>query len=263
MGEFLNRQAEAGVITLTMNRPEDRNALSGDDQFAEFVAASDAINRDPTAKVVILTGAGPAFCSGGNIKHLRQLAEQETPNRFELRAHYRFGIQRVTEAMYALEVPTIAAVNGPAIGAGCDLACTCDIRIAAEGARFAESFVKLGIISGDGGSWLLPKIVGHSHASELAFTGDPIDAARALEIGLVSQVVSQDELLDSARTLAGRIASQSAPALRLTKRLLREGARTDLSTLLELSAAYQAIAHCTDDYKQAIEEFFAGREKKK
>ena len=259
MSEFLQRETTDGVITVTMNRPHDRNALSDNDQFQEFVDVCDSINRDPKSQVVILTGAGTSFCSGGNIKQLRELAEAETLNPVELRAHYRFGIQRVTEAMYGLEVPTIAAVNGPAIGAGCDLACTCDIRIAADSARFAESFVNLGIISGDGGAWLLPRVVGHSRASEMAFTGDPIDAQHALEIGLVSKLVAQDDLMMEARALAGRIATNSAPALRLTKRLLREGARTDLSTLLEMSAAYQALAHCTDDYKHSVNDFFARR----
>ena len=127
----------------------------------------------------------------------------------DIRHDYRRGIQRLTLALFNLEVPVIAAVNGHAIGAGLDLACMCDIRIASEKAKFAESFIKLGIIPGDGGAWLLPRIVGMSRAAELAFTGDMIDAQQALAWNLVSRVVPHDELMPAARELAGRIAQHA------------------------------------------------------
>ncbi|MCY1528738.1 Short-chain-enoyl-CoA hydratase [compost metagenome] len=158
-------------------------------------------------------------------------------------------------ALCNLEVPTIAAVNGPAIGAGCDLACMCDIRIAADEARFAESFVKLGLTPGDGGAWLLPRVVGMSRACEMAFTGRSVDAAQALGMGLVSQVVEQGALLPAALALAQEIAQHSGHALRLTKRLLREGQHTRLDTLLELSARFQALAHHTQEHATALDAF--------
>jgi enoyl-CoA hydratase/carnithine racemase len=133
----------------------------------------------------------------------------------------------------------------------------CDIRIASERAKFAESFVKLGIIPGDGGAWLLPRIVGMSKAAELSFTGDTIDAAEALACGLVSRVVAPADLMPQAMALAQRIATNPAPALRMAKRLLREGQHTRLDTLLEMSAAFQALAHHTPEHAQAIDAFLA------
>ena len=145
-------------------------------------------------------------------------------------------------AFEKLDVPIIAAVNGPAIGAGLDLACMCDMRIAAESARFAESFVKLGIIPGDGGAWLLPRVVGFSKACEMAFTGDMVKSVEALACGLVSKVVPDGELMPAARALAERIAANPPHAVRMTKRLIRGGRDISLAALLELSAAMQSLA---------------------
>jgi enoyl-CoA hydratase/carnithine racemase len=174
-----------------------------------------------------------------------------------VRNNYRRDIQNIPLNLYDLDVPTIAAVNGAAIGAGCDLACMCDIRIASERAKFAESFVKLGIIPGDGGAWLLPRLVGQSKAAELTFTGDTIDAVEALACGLVSKVVPADDLMDEARALADRMAANPGHSLRMAKRLLREGQHVRLDTLLEMSAAFQAIAHHTEEHDQAIDALLA------
>jgi enoyl-CoA hydratase/carnithine racemase len=167
-------------------------------------------------------------------------------------AYYTEGIQRIPLAFEALDAPMIAAVNGPAIGAGTDLACMCDLRIAAEEACFAESFVKLGIIPGDGGAWFLPRIVGWSKACEMAFTGDLLSARDALACGLVSQVVPKDELIPASRRLAERIAANPPLAVRATKRLLREGRFARLDTLLQLAAGAQAIAHTTGEHREAL-----------
>jgi enoyl-CoA hydratase/carnithine racemase len=155
-------------------------------------------------------------------------------------------------ALYELNVPTIAAVNGPAIGAGLDLACMCDMRIASDKAIFAESFIRVGIVPGDGGAWLLPRVVGMSVACEMSFTGDPLNAEEARAVGLVSRVVPHAELMAAARALAARVAKNPPQMLRMTKRLLREGQHTRLSSLLEMSAAFQAIAHETADHKEAV-----------
>jgi enoyl-CoA hydratase/carnithine racemase len=177
----------------------------------------------------------------------------------DIRHEYRRGIQRLTLALFNLEVPVIAAANGHAIGAGLDLACMCDIRIASEKAKFAESFVRLGIIPGDGGAWLLPRIVGMSRAAELSFTGDTIDAQQALAWNLVSRVVPHDELMAAARELAGRIAQHASQGLRLTKRLMREAIHARLDTVLELSATFQAICHKTPDHSEAVDAFLEKR----
>jgi enoyl-CoA hydratase/carnithine racemase len=149
-------------------------------------------------------------------------------------------------------VPTIAAVNGPAIGAGCDLSLMCDLRIASTAAVFAESFVKVGLIPGDGGAWLLPRAIGNARAAEMAFTGEPIDAAKALDWGLVSQLTEPEELLSAAHALAARVAANPPQVLRMTKKLLREGQHQSLESLLELSAAMQSIAHHTRDHHEAV-----------
>lgn len=261
MTPFLLREQAGAVVTLTMNRPESRNTLTDDTQSAEFKAVCEEINRDPSVKCVILTGAGSAFCAGGNVKDMQSKTGIAAGSPDVIRNGYKNGIQRVPLALYNLEVPTIAAVNGPAIGAGCDVACMCDIRIASSSARFAESFVKIGIIPGDGGAWLLPRVVGLSKAAELTFTGDTIDAQAALACGLVSQVVAPEALLPSARALAERIAANPGPALRMSKKLLREGQYTRLETLLEMSAAFQAIAHHTPEHDAAIARFVAAMKK--
>ena len=146
----------------------------------------------------------------------------------------------------------IAAVNGHAIGLGCDLACLCDMRIAAESALFSCSFIKVGLVPGDGGAWSLARVVGYATAAELFFTGDRFDATRAKEIGLVARVVPDADLLPAALALAERIAANPARALRLTKRLLREAQTARMSEILELSAAYQALVHETADHKEAV-----------
>jgi enoyl-CoA hydratase/carnithine racemase len=153
----------------------------------------------------------------------------------------------------------IAAINGPAIGAGLDVACMCDIRIASEKAIFAESFIKLGLVPGDGGAWLLPRAVSASKAAEMAFTGDTINAADALACGLVSKVVAPEALEAEARAIAERIAINPAQALRITKRLLREGEHSRLESLLEMSAAFQALVHHTKDHGEAVEAFLGKR----
>ena len=252
---------EGEIAIITLNRPESRNPLDVDTQDA-LIAAVNRLEAEPGVRVGILTGAGSAFSSGGNVRRMGQAAAagptERTPA--QARAYYRHGIQRIPRAMEAVEVPIIAAVNGPAVGAGCDLACMCDVRIAAESARFAESFVKLGIIPGDGGAFLLPRIVGFAKASEMALTGDMLSAQEALAIGLVSRIVPDAELLDAARAIAGRIAANPPQAVRMTKKLLRTAWRATLDETLELSAGMQAVAHTTADHKEALA---AMREKRK
>lgn len=248
-------QKDGPVVTLTMNRPASRNAITDSDAIDEIEAACKRIELDLSVRAVILTGAGPGFSSGGNLKTMHGELGAGLGEPVRSRYAYRNGIQRIPKALYNLEVPTIAAVNGPAIGAGCDLACMCDIRIASEKATFAESFVKVGIIPGDGGAWLLPRVVGMSKASEMAFTGETLDANQALACGLVSRVVPHEKLLEEARELADRIAANPGHVLRMTKRLLREGQHTRLETLLEMSAGFQALAHHTADHAEALDAF--------
>jgi len=241
-----------------MSQPETRNALTGNSAVEEFLQACTQIGRDAGIRAVILTAEGPIFSSGGNLKDMQRYYTQDLAAE-AIREEYRNGIQRIPKALYNLDVPVIAAVNGPAIGAGLDLACMCDIRIASDSATFAESFVKVGLVPGDGGAWLLPRVVGMSKASEMAFTGEALSATEALACGLVSRVVPRESLLEEAHRLAGKIAANPGGVLRMTKRLLREGERSTLESLLELSASYQAIAHLTPDHHEAVRAFVEKR----
>lgn len=245
-------EQDGPIVTLTLNRPEARNPISERDVVDGLVAALGRVGADPSVRVAILTGAGSAFSSGGDLRAMEGALEERARDPAATVAYYTQGIQRIPLAFEALDVPVIAAVNGPAIGAGTDLACMCDLRIAADTARFAESFVKIGIIPGDGGAWLLPRIVGWSKACEMALTGDAISAEDALACGLVSQVVPGPELMAASRRLAERIAVNPPQAVRATKRLLREGRFASLPTLLQLSASAQAIAHTTQEHREAL-----------
>lgn len=258
---FLNIQRDGAILTLTMSQPETRNALTGNTAVEEFVQACDAIRRDASVKAVILTADGPVFSSGGNVKDMRRFFDEAlTPDL--IREEYRQGIQRIPRALYNLDVPVICAVNGPAVGAGLDLVCMCDIRVASETASFAESFVRVGIVPGDGGAWLLPRAVGRAKAAEMAFTGEAIDAQEALACGLVSRVVPAGDLLATAFALAEKIAANPGAVMRMTKRLLRESEHASLDSLLELSAGYQAIAHKTADHREAVTAFIEKRKPK-
>lgn len=259
MKPFLIIEREDSVITARMDSPDTRNALSDPSQLQEFMDLCAAVRADRSIKVVVLTGNGPAFCAGGNVKDMRDRGGIFAGTPYEIRDRYRNGIQRIPLCLYELDVPVIAAINGPAIGAGLDLACMCDVRIAAATAKFAESFIKLGIVPGDGGAWFLPRIVGMPKATLMALTGDTIDAQTALAWGLVTEVVPAGELEAAALSIARRMAANPSHGLRLTKRLLREGQHMRLDSLLEISAAYQALAHHTEDHLEAVNAFLEKR----
>lgn len=258
MASFLKTQRDGAIQILTMSQPETRNALTGNTAVDELVEAFNAIRLDTSIRVVVLTAEGPVFSSGGNVKDMLRFQNQKLLPE-TIREEYRNGIQRLPRALYNLDVPVICAINGPAIGAGLDLTCMCDIRIASEKATFAESFVKVGIVPGDGGAWLLPRAVGMSKAAEMAFTGDSLSAQEALACGLVSRVVAPEKLMEEALKLANKIAANPGGVLRMTKRLLREGERSTLDSLLEISAGYQAIAHMTPDHHEAVNAFIEKR----
>ncbi|NKY87293.1 crotonase/enoyl-CoA hydratase family protein [Nocardia veterana] len=248
------------IVVWTLDNPAARNPISDPETVAALETAVAEADRDLGVRVAILTATGTAFSAGGNIKDMRDRAGMFGGSPAELYRNYRHGIQRIPKALYHCEVPTIAAVNGPAVGAGCDLAMMCDIRIAATSATFAESFVRLGIVPGDGGAWLLSRAIGPARAAEMAFTGEPIDAATALDWGLVSAVVAPDRLLEAAHDLATRIARQPPHALRMTKRLLRTAENHSLDSVLDLSAAMQAAAHHTADHAEAVAAMLGRRE---
>ena len=253
MSDVVLYEQRDAVVTLTLNKHETRNAISEDEMVQAIVAACDRINADASVRAVILTGAGSAFSSGGNVRDMKDKVGMFGGSAAEIRDGYRRGIQQIPLAIDALEVPIIAAVNGAAIGAGCDLAMMCDLRIASAKALFAESFVKVGLIPGDGGAWFLPRAIGQARANEMSFTGEPINAETAIAWGMVSQVVPPEELMTAANQLADRVAANPPHALRMTKKLLKESRKADLPSILEMSAGLQALAHQMQDHEEAVD----------
>ena len=247
------------VVTLTINRPESRNPLGEPGDGDRFADAAQQINGDRSVRCVILTGAGSAFSAGGNLKAMRERGGGFQGPGVHVRDQYRHGIHRMVRALWTLEVPMIAAVNGPAIGLGNDVACLADTRIAADTAVFGATFLRIGLVPGDGGAWLLPRVLGMARAAELLYTADTIDASTALAWGLVSKVVPAAQLMDEARSLAERICRQPPDVLRMTKKLLRDGMTQSFDHIMELSASMQALAHHTEDHLEAVNAFFEKR----
>jgi Enoyl-CoA hydratase/carnithine racemase len=247
----LKVERDGAVLTLTIDDPATRNALSPL-LTRELVAACAQANADMSIGAIILTGAGDVFCAGGNLKDMYARANHFAGNAAEIRRMYINGVQTIAKAFYDCEVPLIAAVNGPAMGAGMDFAMMCPIRIAGARAKFAESFIKLGLTSAAGGAWFLTRAVGPAIAAEMTLTGETFDAEQARAMGLVSRVVPDEELLDTARAIAAKIVRNPLHSVRLNTRLLRESARLDLPGSLEVAAAMQAVVQQTDDQYEAV-----------
>ena len=252
MSESIIYEQDQRVVTITLNRPDTRNALSGD-LIDGLINALEKANRDKNVGCVILTGAGKSFSSGGNLQEIKNMTTKDNMSQSQLEKWYRFGIQKIPLTMNAIDVPIVAAVNGHAIGAGNDLCTMCDIRIAGEDAKFSESFLRIGIIPGDGGSWFLPKIIGLSRAAEMILTCDVLDAEKALNWGLVSQIVKNEELIIQAKKIANKIASQPPEATRRAKRLLRMSQNVSLDNALEMAASQQSILQMMDDHREALD----------
>ena len=250
-------EVEGRVALLTLKRDDVRNALTGTGLIDDVCAAVEWANANPELSVLILTGAGAAFSAGGNIKIMRERAM--TSSAAEMARYYRDGIQRIPRAMHAAEVALIAAVNGPAIGAGCDLANMCDIRIGSTRAQFGETFINLGIMAGDGGSWFLQRTVGVHRAAELTLTGRVIQAGEARDIGILLEVTEPDRLLPRAREIAGAIAAKPPLAVRYAKRTLRLARQQGLEEHLESCATFQGALQKTEDHLEALAAFFEKR----
>lgn len=252
---FVEIERDGDVAVLTMNEPETRNALSTAEQCQEFIDVLRDLNDDDDTKVAVLTGAGPVFCAGGNVKDMQHHSGLMKGDVNVVAERYRRTLQRLALALHGLEIPIIAAVNGPAMGAGLDLTTMCDMRIASSKARFAETFAKLGLISGIGGAWFLPRAVGNARAAEMAFTARVIDAEMALAYGLVSEVIEPERLMPRALELAHEMASNSGRSLRFTKRLMRISERSDLAVALDATAALQALAHQTEEHAHSVDRY--------
>jgi 2-(1,2-epoxy-1,2-dihydrophenyl)acetyl-CoA isomerase len=249
-------EIKSGIATLTLNRPDRLNAL-GDTLRDDLHDAVSRGSADPEVRVIIVTGAGKGFCAGGDVKAMNEAREagQERP----LGERVAPMRDRTLLAMREAPQPIIAAVNGAAAGAGMNLALACDLRIASTAAKFAQAFVRRGLHPDWGGTYFLPRVVGMARACELVFTGDVIDAAEALRLGIVSRVVEPDELMPAVHELARKIAAGPPVAIRLAKRALYRNAESDLRTALEFETFAQNICFETEDAREGIRAFVEKR----
>ena len=248
---------DSRVAVLTFQRDDKRNALTGTGLVDDICATLEWANATPEVSALILTGAGSAFSAGGDIKTMRERAMASTAA--EMERYYRHGIQRIPRAMKATEVAVIAAVNGPAIGAGFDLANMCDLRIGSSRAQFGETFVNLGLMSGDGGAWFLQRVVGVQRAAELTFTGRIVKAEEAKALGILLEVTELDHLLPRAREIAAQIAAKPPLAVRYAKRTLRLAQVQSIDEHLEACASFQGALQKTGDHLEAMTAFFEKR----
>jgi 2-(1,2-epoxy-1,2-dihydrophenyl)acetyl-CoA isomerase len=249
---LITEDKRGAILIWTLDREARLNALPDMGDGDEVAAACEQVNADPSIRCVVLTGAGRAFSAGGDLTAMRDRRDLFEGSGAAIRERYRRVVHRIVRSLYGLEVPLIAAVNGPAMGLGCDIAGLGDIRIASDRASFGVPFLKLGIIPGDGGSWLLPRNIGYARAAELLFTARSIDAATAAEWGLVNRVVAHEDLMTEALAVAAQVAAQPPQALRMVKTLLRQGRDTTFDQMLEMSAAMQALAHLTEDHQEGV-----------
>lgn len=259
MNDAVQIERDGAIAHLVLNRPDTRNALSGD-VIGALVAFLEGANDDADLGCIVLTGKGDAFSSGGNVKEMR---DGDHPmfrgSPLEMQEAYRRHIQQLPRLFAGLDVPVVAAVNGHAIGAGMDLAAMCDIRVASTSARFAESFLRVGLVSGDGGAWYLPRVIGYARAIELAMTCRTLDAQEALSWGLVTHVTEPDDLIPTAMRLANSITAFAPQSIRLNKRLLRQSPTLPLEAALDLAASFQAIVQHTRDQREAVDSLLEKR----
>ena len=241
------------IATLTLNRPETRNAFS-DEMLQGWAAGIREAQARDDVSVVVVTGAGKAFCSGGDIS---TMGRDQTPNQFK--EYLLTKVHPVARAVAALDKPYLCAVNGAATGAGMDMTLYADIRFAAASARFAESYVKVGLAPGDGGAFLLPRLTGLTKALELLWTGDLFSAEEAERLGVVSKVLPDDQLMAHTYAYAERLASGPSLAIRMTKKAVYDGLRSDLFQALESISSTMGVLSFSHDHKEAVQAFMEKR----
>ena len=246
---------EHGFATLTLNRPGRLNSLSNH-MLESLADAIESVAEDDSIRAVIITGSGRSFCAGADTDEMTG-GEGEGPHKpgpggpEALRRGFKLA-QKVILGIYEMEKPVIAAINGSAVGAGFDLACACDIRIASDSARFMAAYFHVGLFPGYGGTWLYPRLLGSAKAAEMMFTGNFMEIDEAKDLGFLNDVVSEDELLNTAEKMARRIASGPPIAIRLAKTMMRRGMSMDLETSLEMAAAAEAITLSSSDHAEGM-----------
>lgn len=255
MSETIVLAQDAGVATIVLNRPDKLNAFAGD-MRDRLVDALDRVARG-SARALIVTGAGRAFCAGGDVRYMASLRGREDGAE-ELGRLLDAGAH-VIRRLASLPIPTIAAVNGVAAGAGMNLALACDLRIASDDASFTESFIRIGLHPDWGGTWFLPRIVGEAKARELCWLGDPVDAAEALRIGLVQRVIPDGQLMDETRSLARRLAAAPAASVRMIKHSIVASRWRPLDASLTAESQAQLVCWGTSDVDEGLNAFVEKR----
>ncbi|MFC1925952.1 enoyl-CoA hydratase/isomerase family protein [Chloroflexota bacterium] len=257
--ETIILKKEEGIATVILNRPEIGNATNPQ-MYNELSSAFEDIAGDEAVRVMIITGAGRGFCGGGDTG---EMGEGSIYTRLDIEAlgqRIRQTTQKPIISLRKLEIPTIAMVNGFAVGGGFDIACACDIRIGSERARFTNAFVRVGLATEWGIDYYLPRIVGLGKASEILYTGRWVEAEEAERIGLLNTLVPAGDLERETMELARQLAKGPPIAIKLTKKLVKEGLETDRETTLETSAEYQAIAIASQDHREGVAAWKENRE---
>ena len=243
------------IAVITLNRPRARNAFSTE-MISLWTRYLQEARADETVRVVVVTGRGDTFCSGGDI---RDMAEGKLQS-WDMKRFLWDGVHRIALTLEDLDKPVIAAVNGAAMGAGMDMALMCDLRVCSDRARFAESYINLGVVPGDGGAYYLPRLVGSARALELLWTGEVLGADQALELGIVNRVAPHDRLLEEAFALAQKIAAKPPLAVRMTKRAVYQGLTSSLRAHLDSISSQLALLTETEDHMEAARAFLEKRE---
>ncbi|OGO02167.1 MAG: hypothetical protein A2Y90_02920 [Chloroflexi bacterium RBG_13_52_12] len=241
-----------GIGTVTINRPDKLNALNST-VYKELYDAFEAIENDPEVRVVILTGAGEkAFAAGSDVAEMQNMGTLEIQK-------FMGTIRKTSDFIYALTKPTIAAIHGYALGGGCELSMCCDMRICSEKARFGQPEINLGLIPGASGTQRLPRLIGAAKAKEMIFMGDMIDAATALNLGLVNKVVPPEKLMEEAMAWATKLTGKSGPVLAMAKMAINNGLDTDIASGLNMEIKCNALCFATEDRKEGMDAFLEKR----
>ena len=274
--DYIDTQEVGGALVITMDDAPTRNAI-GDEMAAEINAEIERLEASPDLRALVLTGCDPSFCSGANVKRMNEAneARQAVPIPSDLTpweylerqwqaeapgASYMDGVRFLPLTLHNLQKPTIAAVNGYAMGLGMGIALSCDIRIASDKARFSETFIRRGLIPADGSCWQLPRMIGLSNTFILQYTGDAVDAQEAYRLGMVSKVAPHAELMDATLELATRIAQGPTYSMAMIKRLVHKSLHTDLAESLRLAGPAQNIARRTSDHQEGVRAFVEKRQ---
>lgn len=246
---------EDQVEIITLHRPDSLNCFNNNMLYALSRRFAE-LHQDDDCRAVVITGAGRGFCTGADLTGGGARADAATPVGMRLSTHIYSSVIR---GLTTMEKPVIGAINGDAAGAGCNFALACDILVASEKARFIQVFVRRGLVVDMGGTFFLPRLVGLSKAKELAFSGEAVDAARALELGLVAKVVPHESLMEEAMDMARKLAQGPTRAIGMIKRMLNRSFESDLETALEMEASLQGIAVSTPDVVEGITSFLQKR----